>query len=70
MAKLAKLFKPPQKVFSGYSDCNECKLSKQCAEYPELFYCEKCITPQPNCLERKIECVYFIDKKDEGNILL
>jgi len=64
MAKLTKLFKPPQKVFSGYSDCIECKRSMQCEEYPDLFYCEKCVTPQPNCLERKIECVYFIDKKD------
>lgn len=63
MAKLAKLFKPPQKFFSGYSDCIECKRGMQCEEYPELFGCEKCIIPQPNCLERKIECVYFIDKK-------
>lgn len=71
---MAKRIKPPlikRIIKPDYSDCSKCELGMQCDEYPELFYCDKRVTPQLNCLEKRIVCVHFtVRNNDERNVLL
>lgn len=68
---MAKRVKPPPVMISiDFSDCGECIRGVQCKEHPTLFYCDKSLTPQPNCLERKIACVYYMIKNNEGDVIL